>query len=220
MGKVIGIVLAGGIGTRFQGDKPKQYYRINGKEMIWYSINAFLNAKTVDDFIVVVDEEEYHAGRIAKAYGVKTVLGGKTRNHSFKNALDYIQAHYPDCTKIIENNAACPLTTAETIDRYIDLLDDYDYVQTTFKITDALGCYSNRRVDREDYFLIQAPDAYRFPLLYRCFDPECPNGHPAAQLPDAARQYNYFDYGTNFKVTYPEDIQIVEMLMNRNKKDV
>lgn len=62
MSKSIGIVLAGGIGSRFKGNKPKQYYLINDKEMIWYSIEAFKNAKNIDDFIVVVDEEEYKEG--------------------------------------------------------------------------------------------------------------------------------------------------------------
>lgn len=215
MKTAIGIVLAGGIGSRFGGDKPKQYYQINGKEMIWYSIEAFRNARSVQDFIVVVDEEEYKKGRIRDTYGVKTVLGGRTRNHSFKNALDYIREHYPDCAYVIENNAACPLTTADIIDRYIALLDEYDFVHTTFKITDALGSYTQRVVDREDYFLIQAPDAYRFGLLYDCFNPDHPNGHPAVQLPETVKGYNYFDYGPNFKVTYPEDIKIVEMLINR-----
>ena len=211
----IGIILAGGIGSRFKGDKPKQYYLINGKEMIWYSINAFKNAKNIDDFIVVLDEAEYESGRISQLYGVKTVAGGNSRNHSFKNALDYIKDNYPDCEKIIENNAACPLTTSNIIDKYIEILDDYDFVQTTFKITDALGSYKSRNVDREDYFLIQAPDAYRFELLYNNFDADNPNGHPAVQLPDSARGYNFFDFGTNYKVTYPEDIKIIEMLMNR-----
>ena len=215
--KNIGIVLAGGIGNRFKGTKPKQYYLINGKEMIAYSIEAFKNCNSIDDFIVIVDEEEYARGRIRDEYGVKTVLGGHTRNHSFKNALDYINANFPECEKIIENNAACPLTTAELIDDYLKILDEYDYVQTTFKITDALGSYKSRTVDREDYFLIQAPDAYRFKLLYASFDPDHPNGHPAVQLPDDARGYNYWDYGVNFKVTYPDDIKIIEMLMNREK---
>lgn len=215
MKTAIGIVLAGGIGSRFGGDKPKQYYQINGKEMIWYSIDAFRTAQSTQDFIVVVDEEEYKKGRIRDMYGVKTIVGGSTRNHSFKNALDYIREHYPDCDCVIENNAACPLTTAAIIDQYIALLDKYDFVQTTFKITDALGSYKERTVDREDYFLIQAPDAYRFGLLYDCFNPDHPNGHPAVQLPKSAKGYNYFDYGPNFKVTYPEDIKIVEMLINR-----
>ena len=48
----------------------------------------------------------------------------------------------------------------ETIDEYIRKLDEYDWVQTTIKITDALGSYKDRTVDRNDFFLIQAPDAY------------------------------------------------------------
>ncbi|MBQ9782569.1 MAG: 2-C-methyl-D-erythritol 4-phosphate cytidylyltransferase [Clostridia bacterium] len=217
MKKNIGIILAGGVGSRFKGDKPKQYYLINGKEMIWFSLQAFKKAKTIDDFIVVVDPIEYENGRIAKEYGVKTVCGGKTRNWSFKNALDYIKENFPDCNKVIENNAACPLTTADVIDEYIKLLDDYDFVHTTFKITDALGSYKSRIVDREDYFLIQSPDAYRFDLLYNSFNADHPNGHPAVQLPENAKGYNYFDYGINFKVTYPEDLKIVEMLINRRE---
>lgn len=215
MGKAIGIILAGGIGSRFGGDKPKQYYLINEKEMIWYSINAFQMAEKIDDFVVVLDKAEYLNGRISREYGVKTIEGGETRNQSFKNALDYICERYPDCEKIVENNAACPLTTSQIIDKYVELLDEYNYVQTTFKITDALGSYKDRTVDREDYFLIQAPDAYRFKEIYSCFDAKHPNGHPAAQLPTEAIGYNYFDYGVNFKVTHPDDIQIVEMLMNR-----
>ncbi len=215
MQETIGIILAGGIGKRFNGVIPKQYYIINGKEMIWYSINSFLEAQLIDDFIVVLNQEEYLEGRIASQYGVHTVCGGLTRNHSFKNALDYIHSHYPECKKIIENNAACPLTTPSHLDDMVHLLDEYDYVQTTFKITDALGSYTQRLIDREDYFLIQSPDAYRFPLLYSCFNPEHPNGHPAVQLPEDVRGFNYFKRGVNFKVTYPEDIEIAELLLKR-----
>lgn len=212
MGKNIGIVLAGGIGRRFGGDKPKQYFLIHGKEMIAYSIELFRAAETIDDFVVVLNREEFENGRIAAQYGVRTVCGGETRNHSFKNALDYIAREFPDCEKIIENNAACPLTKPETIDRYIKLLDEYDYVQTTLKITDALGSYKDRTVDREDFFLIQAPDAYRFRLLRDNFNPNHPNGHPAVQLPEAAKGYNAFFDGRVFKVTHPDDIKIVEAI--------
>ena len=214
MKRNIGIVLAGGIGQRFGGDRPKQYYLIRGKEMIAYSIELFRAAKTIDDFVVVLNPEEFESGRIAGQYGVRTVCGGRTRNHSLKNALDYIAREFPDCERIIENNAACPLTKPETIDEYIGLLGDYDFVQTTLKITDALGSYTDRTVDRENYFLIQAPDAYRFGLLRKHFDPDHPNGHPAAQLPDSAKGYNAFAGGRVFKVTHPDDIRIVECLMD------
>ena len=218
MGKNIGIILAGGIGSRFGADKPKQYCTIFGKEMIWYSIDAFRKAKSIDDFIVIVDKTEMEKGRIAADYGVTTVEGGSSRNSSFKNALDYIAEHYPDCERIIENNAACPMITSDLIDEFIDLLDDYDYVNTAYKITDALGSYKDRIADREDFYLIQAPDAYRFPLLYKHFDENSTLCHPAHQLPLDTREFRYFGYTDNFKVTYPEDIKIVEVLMERRNK--
>lgn len=214
--KSIGIILAGGIGSRFGADKPKQYCKILGKEMILYSIDAFKNAKSIDDFIVVLDKEQFEKGEIKERYGVKTVLGGSSRNGSFKNALDYIAKHFPDCEKIIENNAACPMITADVLDKYIGFLDEYDYVETAFKITDALGAYDKRDCDREDFYLIQAPDAYRFKLLYKYFDEKSPLCHPAQQLPKDTRGYQYFDYGANHKVTYPYDLEIVEILM-KNK---
>lgn len=218
MGKNIGIILAGGIGSRFGADKPKQYCTIFGKEMIWYSIDAFSRAETIDDFIVIVDKTEMEKGRIAADYGVKTVEGGSSRNGSFKNALDYIAKNYPDCERIIENNAACPMITPELIDEFINLLDDYDYVNTAYKITDALGSYKDRIADREDFYLIQAPDAYRFPLLYKHFDESSTLCHPAHQLPLDTKEYRYFGYTDNYKVTYPEDIKIVEVLMERRNK--
>ena len=211
----IGIILAGGIGSRFGADKPKQYCKIFDKEMIWYSIDAFRRAKSIDDFIVVVDANEMQSGRLAQEYGVTLVQGGNTRNESFKNALDYINKTFPDCEKIIENNAACPMITPELIDEFMDLLDEYDYVNTAYKITDALGSYKDRIANREDFYLIQAPDAYRFPLLYKYFDKDSELCHPAHQLPLTATEYRYFDYTDNYKVTYPDDIKIVEMMMTR-----
>ncbi|MBQ3816889.1 MAG: 2-C-methyl-D-erythritol 4-phosphate cytidylyltransferase, partial [Clostridia bacterium] len=160
------------------------------------------------------DKEQFEKGEIERRYGVKTVLGGSSRNGSFKNALNYIAKHFPNCEKIIENNAACPMITAEVIDKYIGFLDEYDYVETAFKITDALGSYDKRPCDREDFYLIQAPDAYRFRLLYENFDENSPLCHPAQQLPKTAKGYQYFDYGANHKVTYPYDLKIVEILMN------
>ncbi len=211
----IGIILAGGIGMRFGADKPKQYLKLLGKEMIAYSIECMRKAKTLDDFIVVLNSEEFASGRIARTYGVKTIEGGSTRNMSFKNALDFIAYEWPDCEKVIENNAACPLTRPEWIDEMMLLLDDYDWVQTTLHVTDALGSSHARTCNRDDYFLIQAPDAYRFPEILECFDPEYPNGHPAVQLPPSAIGKNIFRDGEVFKVTHPADIEIAELMLRR-----
>ncbi len=214
--KNIGFILSGGVGSRFGSDMPKQYCTLLGREVIAYTVDAFRASKQLDDFFVVVDENLINAQRVEDAYGVKCVAGGKTRNGSFQNALDHIAETFPDCEKIIENNAACPMITAELVDEFLGLLDDYDYVEAAYKITDALGSYKDRVANREDFYLIQAPDAYRFPLLRKHYNPDSPLGHPAHQLPPEAVGYRYFGYAHNIKITYPLDIEIAEVLM-RNR---
>lgn len=213
----IGIILSGGSGTRFGTDMPKQYCMLNDKEVISYTVDAFRKSEMIDDIIVVVDENNVYQEHIQKKYGLKTVTGGNTRNWSFKNALTYIENNYPNCKKIIENNAACPMITKEIINEFMRLLDDYDYVNTAYEITDALGAYNGRIADRSEFYLIQAPDAYRFELINKYFDPNSKLCHPAHQLPMSCTEYKYFGYDRNIKITYPYDLKIAEIYMMENK---
>ncbi len=209
----IAIILSGGVGMRYGSDKPKQYCELMGKEIISYTIDAFKNAKSIDKIIVVVDEENFYSNHIKEAYGLETIAGGKTRNYSFKNALMYIEENYLECEKIIENNAACPMITTEIAEEFLSLLDKYDYVNAAYKITDALGAYNGRIANREDFYLIQAPDAYHFKQINKYFDPDSPLGHPAHQLPLELTECRYFGFSPNIKITYPEDIIIAELYM-------
>ena len=101
----IGVILGGGLGTRFKGTIPKQYVKLNGKEIIAYSIEAFTKAKALDAFVVVVDEKSYKNGSVAEKYGVDCILGGNSRNASVRNALDYIKVKYPDCKNVMIHEA-------------------------------------------------------------------------------------------------------------------
>lgn len=40
------------------------------------------------------------------------------------------------------------------------------------KITGELGNYSFDVFNRNDYYITQSPEAFRFKLLYECFDPD------------------------------------------------
>ena len=66
-----GIILAGGIGARFGSSVPKQYMKLNGREIISYSIEAFRESRLGENFILVCNEAEYKAQNIAKKYGGK-----------------------------------------------------------------------------------------------------------------------------------------------------
>jgi D-ribitol-5-phosphate cytidylyltransferase len=47
------IILAGGIGTRLGGEKPKQYLDVAGKPVICYCLDKFQNSSIIDEIIIV-----------------------------------------------------------------------------------------------------------------------------------------------------------------------
>ncbi|MEC1305742.1 MULTISPECIES: SDR family NAD(P)-dependent oxidoreductase [Lysinibacillus] len=209
----IGILLAGGIGSRFKSNIPKQYMKLNGQEIISYSINAFKQSQKLNKFIVVVGEREYEEGLIENKYDVECITGGDTRNASLNKALAHIQKHYPKCEKVFIHEAARPFITSENIDTYIDLLDDGDAVITASPITDSLGFGNNSYVNREDYCLIQAPECFWFKTLKEHFDPKSIITGTVHQLPETARVIKFEGLRYNLKITYPEDLFMAEQFI-------
>jgi len=210
----IGVLLAAGLGQRFSENVQKQYVSLCGKEVISYGIDAFKSSALTDDFIVVVDKEIFENGYVSKKYNVKCIEGGNSRAKSFDNALKYIKNNFSDCEKVIFHEAARPLIKPSVFDDYFKILDDYDYIETCAHITDSLGYVGEKVPNREDFFLIQAPEAYRFNLLYENFDVKNPIYFAAHQLPKNARGYKNFEIGPNFKLTYSEDLQLLEYFIS------
>ena len=60
----VGILLAAGLGSRFQSDVPKQFLMIDGKEVIAYGIDAFRGASNLDALLVLLGKEEYESQEI------------------------------------------------------------------------------------------------------------------------------------------------------------
>lgn len=135
----IGIILAGGIGARFKSNKPKQYMKLNGKEVIEYTINAFKKSRKIEYILCVLDKNTLQEGRIEEAYNIKCIQGGDTRNASLKNALDYIKHKHKNTNNIFIHEAARPFITDTIINKYIDELEHYDAVVTAVEITDSLA---------------------------------------------------------------------------------
>lgn len=213
MVKNVGIILAAGYGSRYHPVIPKQFSEICGREVISYSIEEFRAVKNMDAFVVALSREEYESRFVEKQYAVETLAGGASRAESFFNALMYVKANYPGCEKILFHEAARPLVKAETFELYFELLDEYDYVMSCKTITDSLGTYLSHIPKREDYFLIQAPEAYKYSMLIEHFNVESDIYFAAYQLPQSAKGYRYFGIKHNLKLTYQEDRDVIEFFL-------
>lgn len=207
----ISLILSGGVGNRFGADIPKQYCLLKGRPVIEYAIDACRLSKKTDKTIIVAAGK--YVKELYKKYGFETVEGGKERNNSVKNGLDYIAENYC-CEKIVMIDAVSPLTTEEQIDRYYDLLDTYDIIQTAQKVITSLDKYNGDKVMRNDYYHTLEPEAYNFKMLYEYFDGNNPSTTVYHQMPQKAKKYACFDYPYNMKLTYPFDMRIAEVLLD------
>ncbi|WP_312447548.1 IspD/TarI family cytidylyltransferase [Lacrimispora sp.] len=207
----ISLILSGGTGSRMGGNLPKQYQSLEDREIIAYTIDALKSSLLISKVVVVAAGE--YVKELADRYDVDTTIGGDSRNASLRNGLEYIAANFPMCEKIFINEAARPFVTTKVVDEYLDLLDQYDAVITTQPITDSLGKEGEAVTDRSQYYLIQAPEAFQFNILYEHFRAESPITATSQQLPSQSRVYRNFEFRNNLKITYPEDLMLAEQLM-------
>lgn len=203
------LVMSGGSGARFGADCPKQYCLMNNRYVIDYVMDACRHS-TLADAVVVVCTKEYYSF-IRERYACPAVIGGNSRPESVANGIWYVKEHYA-CEKLIITNAVCPLATSEQYDKYFKLLDENDYVLTTWKLAPALHRFDGTRVDRDDYFNVMEPDAYRFPMLYDNFDFMSLKKYIFHNMPEDSKGYFCFDYPYTMKLTYPHDLKLLEVL--------
>lgn len=164
-------ILANGVGSRFKSNIPKQFHKVNGKMVIEYVVESICYSNKTDKIIIAtnVEANSVYLADICAQNDIDVIEGGETRNNTLKNVIDYIKENYR-CSNLIVCDAVRPMITGELIDKYFGLLNDNDAVVTAAKITDSLGCYDLHQVDRERYYLMQSPEAFRFPLLAENFD--------------------------------------------------
>ena len=102
----------------------------------------------------------------------------------------------------------------QDIDYCFSLLDDYDYVVTCKAITDSLGSYVIEAPRREDYYLIQAPEAYKFQVLREYYDCNSDIYFAGNQMPPNLKCYRNYSVMNNIKLTTSEDKPLIEFLLS------
>ena len=200
----IGIILASGEGLRYNSKIPKQYVKLNGIPVVYYSLNEFIKSGLFEKIVVVINHNKYRY--LFKDYNVKVVLGGKTRNESIYNAIQYCKKFNPE--NILFHDAVRPLIKAEDLQSHILFLDKYTATVTAEKITDSL--YGG---NREDFKLIQTPEAFKFDKLIKCFKKEKPTTAIYQQLNGLFLIKLIYLNHPNYKITYPYDLFMMEHLV-------
>ena len=220
--KVIAILLAGGSGSRFGADRPKQFLEVDGCTVLEHSIRAFHRSPLVDEMVIITRQDFVDEVRqIASAYPkVKHVRpGGKERYHSTLSALEV-------CTEgddlLLIHDAVRPLVSEAIIARCVEALARYDAVGVAVPSTDTIV-----RVDENECIVetlprvvlrnMQTPQGFRQKVLRQAFDIglQDPNFAPTddcgvvrTYLSDVPIKIVEGEV-TNIKITYPKDLEMI-----------
>ena len=122
--KTVAIIVAGGSGTRFGAELPKQFLELGGKPILMRSIEAFANSGNcpVDVIVTLPIDQMDLWKRLCDRYGFgvphRVVPGGETRWHSVKHALDSM-GDVNEVDIIAVHDGVRPMVTADVICRTI-----------------------------------------------------------------------------------------------------
>ncbi len=212
----IAVILSGGIGERFGESLPKQYCDVNGKMIIEYVIEE-ANKSSVD-LILIAAHEKYHY-MLSRVITQKSTLisAGKNRNLTINSALEYISKKNMLCDKIVFLDAARPMIKAEEIDVVLELLKKERCVIRTEHITDTLGGISSNTYNRDEFYLVQTPEAFQFATLIDYFDVKSEKTAIYQHLPNTIKPYTFFSTNRNTKLTYKEDLPILEIMLKEKE---
>jgi len=205
---------------------PKQYLDLAGRPMIWHTLStlcANTNIKTV--FVVLAPDDEYFArydwshcgGKLAPLY-----CGGKTRAESVANGLLASELDADDW--VLVHDAARPCLSAHLLARMIaELCDDPVGGILAVPVADTLKRADSRQriahtEPREGLWQAQTPQMFRAGLLAEALARSNNVTDDASAIEAMGLQPRLVASDTsNFKVTYPQDIELAELLLNKNR---
>lgn len=162
--KINAIIPAGGTSSRF-GNTNKLLEKINDKEVIRYTVEAF-DASNVDEIIIcanisIMDELK----RIFADYKkVKITEGGQTRQASVYNGLKASVCDY-----VLIHDGARPMITTDLINSAIDMVKDKKALTVATKTIDTIKEVVDgkiiRTIDRSKLYNTQTPQAFEYNLI-------------------------------------------------------
>ncbi len=209
--RVAALLVAGGSGSRFGGDVPKQYARIAGRPVIRHAAEAL--APHVTLLQPVGDPAE-----IARALGglahLPVVPGGITRQASVKAGLEALAAYVPDI--VLVHDAARPLVPDGTVAAVLDALRSHPGAIPAAAVADTLKRVRAGRIEatvpRDGLYRAQTPQGFHFPLLLALHRASPDSLTDDAGLLEAAGETVAVVAGSddNVKLTFPEDLVRLE----------
>jgi ribitol-5-phosphate 2-dehydrogenase (NADP+) / D-ribitol-5-phosphate cytidylyltransferase len=227
--RTVGVILAGGVGSRVGSGVPKQLVEVAGRPVIEHTIAAFEATPAIDEIVVLMAAGHLEAvTEIVAAAGFRKVAavlpGGTRRSDTTRLALDWLGDADVD---VLLHDGARPLVSERILADCVVALGRYEAVAVVVDATDTVVGVDGDVIadipDRRRLRRCQTPQGFRLSTIRRAYE-------LAAQDPafvatdDAGVVLRYLPEipvhviegaEDNIKVTTPLDLLIVDALARR-----
>lgn len=216
------IIVAGGSGTRMGSIIPKQFLLLQGKPVLWHTIQSFLNSINNISIVLVLPRAHWEAGQaLVDTYfpdaPIQLVAGGETRFESVRNGLEEI-GH--EGIVLVHDGVRCLVSTG-LIRRCRQHAIHTGSAIPAVTATDSIRWVSgseNKVMNRDDIRLIQTPQTFQIPLLKQAF---AVAGH--TQFTDEATVLEAMGIPVslvegeheNIKITRPADLILADAILQQ-----
>lgn len=163
------LIVAAGRGTRFGGERPKQYQPLLGRPLLRWTIEAFLRhpAIALVQGVIHPDDAAFYDEAVAGLALPAPVCGGATRQASVRAGLEALAAR--GATRVLIHDAARPLVRATLIDRVLAGLEEAEGALPALPVTDSLRRVEHGLVSgslpRDGLVRAQTPQGFRMDAI-------------------------------------------------------
>jgi len=228
---VSAIIVAAGKGTRMGPGVDKLFLEVNRCPVVAHTWRKFERAEDVNEIIIVLrDGLQSSFAELADMYSFKKpfrlVIGGPQRQDSVWNG---VQALPTETQIVLIQDGARPCTSSELITATIAAARETGAAVAAQPVTDTIkesadGKFISRTLDRSRLWAVQTPQTFRVEIIRRALAEVQRRGLQVTDDTTACELIGQpvqlvFGRHPNPKVTRPEDLAMVELLVGPDRND-
>ena len=217
--KTYGVILAAGDSTRFDAEVNKLFYKVNGKELVLYPVETFLDNSEIDEVLIVSSNSNKSAlEKLLNEYqNVSIILGGNSRQESEYCALQHLQDKATDNCLIVIHDAARSFMSSELLTSLINTAKEHGSAAPYLDNSKFYDIENDEIVLHKKIVDIQTPQVYKYKELFECYSFLSKN-NTTGMVDTTESMFNFNKYKTqvikgeenNLKITYLSDLEIIE----------
>ena len=170
----VALLLIGGLGTRYGTVPPKQFQVFEGKPLFLHVAQTL--SESVKKIVYVCHpsyletaKEQLLDANLLRDEDV-IIPGGKSRQESVRNGLDYLKGKASDESIVIINDGNRPHITKKMIEGVVSKAKENGAAVVAYRSSDSIlmskdGYSVDNYVDRDEVYIVQTPQAFRFGII-------------------------------------------------------